>query len=148
MKKLILCILIFLSLHSTAFAPADIAIADITETKEVQEEIDGYWVLMEVTAYTAGPESTGKTPGHPLYGVTASQTKVKEWHTVAAGKSIPFGTKIYIPEFMDKNGGWFTVEDRGAAIGDNDLDIYMEDLEDAIEFGRKEMYVFIAKNDD
>lgn len=145
MKKLILCMLIFLSFHSTALAPVGIAIADMTETNDVQEEIEGDWVLMEVTAYTAGPESIGKTPRNPLYGVTASQTRVKEWHTVAAGKSIPFGTKIYIPEFMGKNGGWFVVEDRGAAIEDGELDIYMKDLEDALEFGRKEMYVFVMQ---
>lgn len=148
MKKLILCMIIFLSFQSPALAPADVATADMTETKNVQEEINGDWVLMEVTAYTAGPESTGKTPEHPLYGITASQAKAKQWHTIAAGPSIPFGTKVYIPEFMDKNGGWFVVEDRGAAIGDNDLDIYMEDLEDALEFGRKEMYVFIMRNDE
>jgi len=28
--------------------------------------------VMEATAYTNGPEDTGKTPGHPLYGITAS----------------------------------------------------------------------------
>jgi 3D (Asp-Asp-Asp) domain-containing protein len=41
----------------------------------------------------------------------------------------------------------FVVEDRGGAITDNHLDIYMERLEDAREFGRKDMYVFIIQGD-
>src|SRR5690554_8061810 len=28
------------------------------------------WHRMIATAYTDGPESTGKRPGHPLYGIT------------------------------------------------------------------------------
>lgn len=145
MKKLILFILIFLSFQSPVLAPANVAVITVTEA---QEEIEGQWVLMEVTAYTAGPESTGKRPGHPLYGITASRARVQERHTVAAGKSIPFGTRIFIPAFAaDENRGWFVVEDRGAAIDDNDLDIYMKSLEDARLFGRQQMYVFIVKHD-
>ena len=37
----------------------------------------------EITYYTAGAESTGKTPGHPAYGIT-SGTTVKEGQTIAA----------------------------------------------------------------
>lgn len=109
-------------------------------TKQVREAV------MWVTAYTAGPESTGKTPNHPLYGITASGKKVKEWHTIAAGKSIPFGTKIYIPEFRDKpNGGIFVVEDRGGKVGDNELDVYMESIEEALKWGRRKLKVYILE---
>jgi 3D (Asp-Asp-Asp) domain-containing protein len=105
---------------------------------QTEPEIEGEWVLMNVTAYTASVEECGKTDG-----ITASGEKVQEHHTLAAGPSIPFGTKIYIPEFMKT----FVVEDRGGAITDNHLDIYMERLEDAREFGRKDMYVFILESD-
>jgi 3D (Asp-Asp-Asp) domain-containing protein len=138
LKKLISFVVIFLSLQTPVYAPTD-----IPAEEDPQPEIKGEWVLMEVTAYTAGPESTGKTPDHPLYGITASGNPVKEWHTIAAGPSIPFGTKIYIPEFMRT----FVVEDRGGAITDNHLDIYMERLEDAREFGRKDIYVFVIQGD-
>jgi 3D (Asp-Asp-Asp) domain-containing protein len=137
LKKLISFVVIFLSLQTPVYAPTD-----IPAEEDPQPEIKGEWVLMEVTAYTAGPESTGKTPDHPLYGITASGNPVKEWHTIAAGPSIPFGTKIYIPEFMRT----FVVEDRGGAITDNHLDIYMERLEDAREFGRKDIYVFVIQD--
>lgn len=138
MKKLISCIVIFLSFHSPAYAPADVTEVVVVEETQTEPEIEGEWVLMEVTAYTASIEECGKTDG-----ITASGEKVKEYHTLAAGPSIPFGTKIYIPEFMKT----FVVEDRGGAITDRHLDVYMERLEDAREFGRKDIYVFVIQGD-
>lgn len=89
----------------------------------------------EVTAYTAGPESTGKRPGDPGYGITASGAPVREGHTLACPPEMPFGTRVYIPHF----GRTFTCEDRGGAIRGNRLDVYMESVEDARQFGRREL---------
>jgi len=102
--------------------------------------------IMEVTAYDLSVESCGKPPGHPEYGITASGKRVREWHTIAAGKGIPFGTQVYIPYFKDKpNGGIFTVEDRGGAIKDGRLDVYMESNSECMEFGRQELEVYILE---
>ena len=95
--------------------------------------------IYEVTAYTASYESTGKTPGHPLYGITASGTVAAEGQTIAAPPTLPFGTKVYIPYF-DKV---FTVEDRGGAIQGKRLDVYMDDVNNALEFGRRNLEVLI-----
>ncbi len=138
MKKLILCVVIFFSFQTPAQAPADVTEVVVVEETQTEPEIEGEWVLMEVTAYTASLEECGKTDG-----ITASGKPVKELHTLAAGPSIPFGTKIYIPEFMKT----FVVEDRGGAITDRHLDIYMERLEDAKKFGRKDIYVFVIQGD-
>ncbi|CDQ41368.1 MULTISPECIES: LysM peptidoglycan-binding domain-containing protein [Virgibacillus] len=93
-----------------------------------------------VTAYTAGYESTGKEPGDPGYGITASGAEVQEGQTVACPPDLSFGTKISIPYF-DKT---FTCEDRGGAITGDRLDVYMNDLDDALEFGVKELPVQIV----
>jgi len=101
---------------------------------------------LNASAYTAS--TCDKLPSHPAYGITASGAKVKEWYTVAAGKSYPMGTVIYIPALKDKpNGGWFVVQDRGGAIKDNKLDIYMGTYNECIQFGRKnlECYIYILK---
>ncbi|MBP2080086.1 LysM peptidoglycan-binding domain-containing protein [Oceanobacillus polygoni] len=90
-----------------------------------------------VTAYTAGYESTGKEPGDPAYGITASGTEVQEGETIACPDSLSFGAKLYIPYF-DKT---FTCEDRGSAITEGRLDVYMEDLDEALEFGVKDLQV-------
>lgn len=79
------------------------------------------------------------------YGaMTASGVEATAWHTVAAGSSYPFGTRIFIPYFEDYlNGGWFVVEDRGGAISDAHLDIYMDNHSDTEVFGRRDLEVYI-----
>jgi len=93
----------------------------------------------EVTAYTAGPESTGKAPGHPEYGITASGERVKPDYTIACPPTIPFGTRIYIPYFDNT----YVCEDRGSAITAGKLDVYMPDLADARAFGRRDLDVIV-----
>ena len=99
---------------------------------------------LNASAYTAS--TCDKLPTDKGYGITASGAKVKEWYTVAAGKSYPMGTVIYIPALKDKpNGGWFVVQDRGGAIKDNKLDIYMGTYNECVKFGRKnlECYIYV-----
>lgn len=97
-----------------------------------------------VTAYTLRKEECGKAPNHQDYGVTASGEKVAEWYTAAAPKSIPFGTVLYIPYFKDKpNKGIFVVRDRGSAITEGHLDIYMEEYSEALKFGRQDLEVYV-----
>jgi len=97
-----------------------------------------------LTAYTAGYESTGKTPGHPEYGITASGAKVKENYTIAVDpKVIPLGTLVYIDGI-----GIRKAEDVGSAIKGNKIDVYIPDLEEALEFGVKKnvkVYVLDSK---
>lgn len=101
-------------------------------------------VKMRVTAYDLSYSSCRKYPDHPEYGITASGTRVKEWHTIAAGPELPFGTQVFIPYFEDKpNKGIFVVEDRGSAIKANCLDIYMPNNEDCMNFGVRELDVYI-----
>jgi len=92
-------------------------------------------VAMLVTAYTAGLESTGKRPGHPLYGVTASGVRVFPG-VVAADPAIPFGTRVWVPGY-----GHGVVLDRGGAIRGLRLDVYIPDLERAREWGVRRLPV-------
>lgn len=101
-----------------------------------------YSFVASVTMYTLDPAECGKYPGDPGYGITASGAYVQEWYTVAAGPSIPFGTRVYIPYFADyPNGGIFVVQDRGGAIGDGNIDIYVYDKATALNFGRQALEV-------
>lgn len=100
--------------------------------------------IMKITAYDLSFESCGKHPDHPAYGITASGEPVKEWFTVAAGKELPFGTKVYLPYFKNKpNKGMFVVKDRGGAIKRNCIDVYMKSYEDCMKFGVKYLEVYI-----
>lgn len=93
------------------------------------------------SAYCSCAKCCGKTTG-----ITSSGAKASSWYTLAAGKGYPIGTVIYIPYFKDKpNGGWFVVQDRGGAISNNRLDVYMGSHGQALQFGRRslECYVYM-----
>lgn len=90
-----------------------------------------YYQEVTLTAYTASLEECGKTDG-----VTASGTQVTEGRTIAADH-LPFGTIVEI------DGNLYTVEDRFGGDYTDKIDVYFEDYEDAIEFGRQRKTVKI-----
>lgn len=95
-----------------------------------------------LTAYTAGFESTGKTPSHPAYGITSSGAKVKENHTIAVDPDvIPMGSLVYI-----EGVGIRKAEDTGSAIKGARIDVYIPDLKTALKFGvKKNVKVYVLK---
>lgn len=99
------------------------------------------------TGYTAGIESTGKTPDHPEYGITYSGVKVKRdlYSTIAADLNVfPIGTILYIPDY-----GYGVVADKGSAITGNKIDLYYETTDDVFdEWGKKEVDVRIIEMGD
>jgi len=93
----------------------------------------GHFLHMKVTAYTAGPESTGKRPGDPAYGITASGKPVTYNNGMIAAadwRVLPCGTVVNVP-----NWGRVVICDKGGAIKGNRLDLFMPDVETAREFG-------------
>jgi|HigsolmetaAR206D_1030411.scaffolds.fasta_scaffold06704_2 3D (Asp-Asp-Asp) domain-containing protein len=99
------------------------------------------------TGYTAGEESTGKSPDDPGYGITYSGVHVRRdlYSTVAADPSVfPIGTILYIPGY-----GYGVVADTGSAINGNRLDLYYPTVEDVYEhWGKKKLEVFVIKKGD
>lgn len=89
-----------------------------------------------LTAYSAGVKSTGKTEDHPLYGITASGTKVKEGRTIAVDPNvIPLGWWVYIEGI-----GFRRAEDKGSAVKGKKIDIYYDSETKAEKFGKKSGY--------
>ncbi|MED4883102.1 3D domain-containing protein [Bacillus smithii] len=91
-----------------------------------------------VTAYSPNVESTGKNPGNPQYKITASGAKVQEGVTVACPRSMPFGTKLKIEGL-----GYRTCQDRGGAIVEGRIDVYMDSTSKAQQFGKQRLKVEI-----
>lgn len=86
-----------------------------------------------VTAYTAGPESTGKHRGEPGYGITSSGQPVIEGVTIAVDpKVIPIGSRVYIEGI-----GYRIAQDSGSAIQGKRIDLYMNSVAEARSFGVK-----------
>ncbi|HEX6594502.1 MAG TPA: 3D domain-containing protein [Bacillota bacterium] len=99
------------------------------------------------TGYTAGEESTGKTPDHPQYGITYSGVKVKRdlYSTIAADLNVfPIGTILYIPDY-----GYGVVADKGGAIRGNKIDLFYDTVEDVYDqWGKREIDVYIIEMGD
>lgn len=92
------------------------------------------WITFNCSAYCC---CTICTPGG---GITASGTVPLENWTIAASKSYPFGTLIYIEGL-----GTYCVEDRGGAITNNKLDIYFPTHQEACNFGRQHLNGYVIR---
>jgi len=95
-------------------------------------------IRMEATAYTSGYSCTGKHPCDPWYGITASGRRVEHGIVAVDRNVIPLGTRLYV-----ENHGFSIAADVGGAIRGNKIDLFMYDIEDAIQFGRRHLYVWI-----
>jgi 3D (Asp-Asp-Asp) domain-containing protein len=105
-------------------------------------KVDGITPVVKTfntSAYCSCAKCCGKTNG-----ITASGAKATSWYTLAAGSAYPIGTIIYIPALKNKpNGGWFVVQDRGGAISNGKLDVYMSTHTQALQFGRKSLECYV-----
>ena len=97
-------------------------------------------LTMNASAYTAGPCCTGKGPGHPLYGITASGRHVEHGIVAVDPSVIPLGTRLYVDGY-----GFALAADTGSAIRGYKIDLFMYDLTDARQFGRRDITVFVLE---
>lgn len=89
----------------------------------------------EATAYESSEISCGRWA---RYGKTRMQTIPSQLRTVAVDPSvIPLGSLVRISGI-----GVFIAEDTGSAIKGRKVDIFVDSLDQAREFGRKEVVVF------
>jgi 3D (Asp-Asp-Asp) domain-containing protein len=101
---------------------------------------------MIATAYDLSYESCGKYPDHPEYGITASGTKVQPGTVAVDPDVIPLGTRLYIastdgtPDY-----GFATALDTGSAIKGYRVDLFMENKEDALAYGIRQVKVYILE---
>jgi len=93
---------------------------------------------MEATAYTSGFGCTGKHPWDPWYGITASGRRVEHGIVAVDRNLIPLGTRLYV-----EGHGFALAADVGSAIRGHSIDLFMYDLQDALRFGRRHLYVWI-----
>ena len=96
------------------------------------------------TAYDLSYESCGKYPDDPYYGITASGTKAQPGTVAVDPSVIPLGTKLYIASTDGSHDyGFATDLDTGSAIKGYRIDLFMEDKADALNFGIRQVKVYI-----
>ncbi|MCR4312575.1 MAG: hypothetical protein NUV56_04815 [Candidatus Uhrbacteria bacterium] len=91
-----------------------------------------YTITVAATAYNSLPEQTDSTPF-----ITASGTHVRMG--VIAANFLPMGTRVRIPEYFGDQV--FVVEDRMNPRYTKRIDIWMEHIEDARQFGVRDITV-------
>jgi 3D (Asp-Asp-Asp) domain-containing protein len=84
------------------------------------------------TAYCGCSRCCGKSDG-----ITASGTYATQGRTIAAPSTFAFGTELII------DGHTYVVEDRGGSINGNRLDIYFDSHQEALDYGRKTVEVYV-----
>ena len=88
------------------------------------------------SAYWAG--SCGKKKGSAGYGITASGKKLKKGIVAVDPRVIPLGTWLYVEGY-----GVALAADTGGAIKGNKIDLGFATASQSINFGRKNIKVFI-----
>ncbi|MGI1690872.1 ubiquitin-like domain-containing protein [Thermoanaerobacter uzonensis] len=95
---------------------------------------------MVATAYTNGVADTGKKPGDPNYGITATGTKATRGVIAVDPRVIPLGTRLYVEGY-----GFGIAADTGGAIKGDKIDVFFPTLEETIKWGRRYVKVYILK---
>ncbi len=119
------------------------------ETKEVEiiEEHDMLGavkkLVMNASAYTLNKSSTGKNPGSPGYGITASGMRAQHGIVAVDPNVIPLGTKLYIDGY-----GYAVAGDTGGSIKGNKIDLFYNTQNECVEFGRKDINVYILQDEE
>lgn len=103
-----------------------------TEDKEWEKSVEEFpkfrrTILVEATAYSADTDN-----------LTASGTVVRRGIIAVDPAVIPLGTRVYIPDY-----GEAVAEDTGGAIKGNRIDIAFDTYEEAINFGRQSLQIYI-----
>ncbi len=101
---------------------------------------------MRATAYTASLKDTGKAPGHPLFGITATGIKAKKGVIAVDPKVIPLYTRVYVEiDGKTEDYGYAVAADVGGAIKGNKIDLYYDSQDFVDRFGVKKVKVYIIE---
>lgn len=88
-----------------------------------------------------GKKMTVSTTAYSGDGITSTGT-VPKWGTISVDPNvIPYGTKVYIPQFNK----YFIAEDCGGGIKGNKIDIFMNSEAQCNNWGRRTIDVYIVK---
>jgi len=104
----------------------------------IKKQVEPKKLKVISTAYTAGQESTGKTPEHPEYGVTFSGWKADIGTIAVDPNVIELGSIVYIPGY-----GYAIALDTGGAIKGNRIDLFFHNVKEALNWGVREVEIIV-----
>ena len=141
-KKVLAIILVAITIFCSGFKPTNTYAQESNSNTRIEvsnkdskvinikrgfDKMNGKEMKVRATAYCNDPiTSTGKKP--------------RPYHTIAVDpKIIPYGTRVYIPEFNKV----FIAEDTGGAIKNNRIDIYMNNEYECRQWGIRNITIII-----
>ena len=120
----------------TTEAPTEVETTKATEPTTIEtttEKQKQRKLYVSATAYCACEKCCGTSDG-----ITATGTKATAGRTIAVDPSvIPYGTRVII------NGHTYIAEDCGGAVNGNEIDIFFDNHEEALNFGRQQLTAYI-----
>ena len=141
-KKVLAIILVAITIFCNGFKPTNTYAQESNSNTRIEvsnkdnkvinikrgfDKMNGKEMKVRATAYCNDPiTSTGKKP--------------RPYHTLAVDpKVIPYGTRVYIPEFNKV----FIAEDCGGAIKNNRIDIYINNEYECRQWGVRNITIII-----
>lgn len=124
----------------------DINVAEGVTAAPEPDKAEPEWTEYEATAYCACEKCCGTWAEDRPDGIvyTASGAVAQEGVTIAADWDVlPPGTVVFIDGLGER-----VVQDRGGAIKGNAVDIYFEDHDEALIFGRQTVRLYIVEGGD
>lgn len=101
---------------------------------------------MKATSYTASFKDTGKSPGDPGFGITATGARVRRGIIAVDPRVIPLGTRVYVEvPGRASDYGYAVAADVGGAIKGNIIDVYLDSGSAVGTWGVKRVKVYILK---
>lgn len=101
-------------------------------------------INMRATSYTASFEDTGKHPGDPGFGITATGARVRKGIIAVDPRVIPLGTRVYVElPGVAADYGYAVAADVGGAIKGNKIDVYLETSSAVSAWGVKKVKVYV-----
>jgi len=101
---------------------------------------------MRATSYTASFADTGKNPGDPGFGITATGATVRKGIIAVDPRVIPLGTRVYVEVLGSAaDYGYAVAADVGGAVKGNTIDVYLPSSSASNAWGVKKVKVYILK---
>lgn len=126
----------------TGTQPAEPPAVAVAAIQPPALEPEPEWIEYEATAYCSCEKCCGSWALNRPDGIvyTASGAVTEQGVTIAADWDVlPPGTVVYIDGLGER-----VVQDRGGAIKGNAVDVYFEDHDEALVFGRQTVRLYIV----